>query len=295
MPYLFTCPHCQTQTMVEDQYSGQSGECVTCGRAIQLPRFSGGGSTFSQRNSTGIRVGVGAAIAILIVSAVAFVAIRYGGRGVQTIMTNRTRGQCIQNTEKIAKALNAYARDYGSYPPAITYAADGKAMHSWRVLILPYLGYQTLYNKYDMDSSWDSNENQMMVFEMPAEYRSPAAVNVSGVESHYFLLTGPGTLFPKAGPLGPTDVVDSPAKTLLLVQAESGPLMSTQWTEPGDFDITNTSFTIGIDLGGSHANGMTAATVDGRGHFLRDDLEPSVVKALITPAGGEGLADDVLD
>lgn len=296
MPYLFTCPHCQTQTMVEDQFSGQSGECVTCGRAIQIPKFGGGGTRFSQPSSTGLRVGVGAAIAILIVLAVAFVAIRYGGRGVNTIITNRTRGQCIQNAEKIAKALNAYARDYGTYPPSITYAADGKkAMHSWRVLILPYLGYQSLYNRYDLDQPWDSTNNQSVVFDMPQEYRSPAAVMVSGVESHYFLIAGPGTLFPNTGPLGPTSVVDSPAKTLLLVQAEGGPLLTTQWTEPGDFDVTNTSLTIGIDIGGSHAGGTTAATVDGRGHFLREDLEQGVMKALITPTGGEGLSDDVLD
>lgn len=295
MPYLFTCPHCQTQTMVEDQYSGQSGECVTCGRAIQIPVFVAGGKKWSSGNSAGLRLAIGAAVGTLMVLAIAFAAIQYGGQGMQTILTNRTRGQCMQNTEKIAKALNAYARDYGTYPPPTTFAADGKAMHSWRVLILPYLGYQSLYNKYDMNQAWDSVGNQSLVFEMPSEYRSPASVIVGGAEPHYFLVTGPGTLFPKTGPLGSKDVTDSAAKTLLVVQSDVGPLSSTQWIEPGDFDITNLTLTIGVDLGGSHEGGMTAATVDGRGHFLRDSLDPGVVKALISPTGGEGLPDDVMD
>ncbi len=42
MPFLFTCPHCQTKTQVDDRYSGQSGNCVTCGGPIQLPRFAAG-------------------------------------------------------------------------------------------------------------------------------------------------------------------------------------------------------------------------------------------------------------
>lgn len=296
MPYLFTCPHCQAQTMVSDQYSGQAGECMTCGRPIQVPAFATGGAIQTARNNAGLRLAIGAAIGTLVVLAIAVVAYRYGGQGVNSIMTNRTRGQCMQNAEKIAKALNAYARDYGTYPPPTTFAADGKtAMHSWRVLILPYLGYQNLYNKYDMSLSWDSTVNQAIVFEMPNEYRSPASVIVSGVEPNYFLITGPGTLFPSSGPLGQADILDGLSKTLLLVEAESGPLTTTQWTEPGDFDITTMSLTIGMDMGGSHDGGTTAATADAIGHFLQENLDPSVLKALISPAGGEGLSDDVLD
>jgi hypothetical protein len=282
--------------MVEDQFSGQSGECVICGRPVQLPRFASTSAERTDKHSAGIRLAAGAATAALVVLAVIFVAIRFGGQGIQTLRQNRLRGQCIQNVEKIALALNNYARDYGTYPPPTTFAADGTTpKHSWRVLILPYLGYQNLYDRYRMDVAWDALENQDVLFEIPVEYQSPAAIQVSGVEANYFLVTGPGTLFPKSGPLGPNGVLDSRQKTLLVVQAEGGPLMTSQWTEPGDFDITNTAMTIGVDIGGSHDGGATAATVDGMGHFLRDTLDPGVVKALITPAGGEGLADDVLD
>jgi len=34
MPFPFTCPHCGKQTIVPDQYYGQSGPCVGCGQII---------------------------------------------------------------------------------------------------------------------------------------------------------------------------------------------------------------------------------------------------------------------
>ncbi|MFG0268169.1 MAG: MJ0042-type zinc finger domain-containing protein, partial [Rhodopirellula sp. JB055] len=41
MTFLFTCPHCQAQTEVEDEYSGRTGDCVVCGREITMPDFAG--------------------------------------------------------------------------------------------------------------------------------------------------------------------------------------------------------------------------------------------------------------
>lgn len=282
--------------MVEDQYSGQSGECVTCGRAVELPRFTPGQAAAKRSSSISVRAIAGIVVGVALLLSIGFVGVRYGSQGMQTVRENRLRGLCMQNTEKIAKALNAYAADYGVYPPPTTYAADGiTPMHSWRVLILPYLGYQTLYSQFDLDSGWDSITNQELVGSTPAEYQSPAATIVSGTENNYFLITGPGTLFPASGSLGLKDVSDQTTKTLLLIEAETGKNSSFQWTQPGDFEISQTSLTIGIDLGRSHNGGTTAATLDGRGHFLRDSMDPVVLKALITPNGGEGLSDDVLD
>lgn len=295
MPYLFTCPHCQTATMVDDQYSGQAGRCVTCGREITVPAFR---TSIGQRRFSGFRAfrwALAMVVAVGIVGAVALVTIRYGSQGMQTLQENRLRGQCLRNLEKIAQAMNAYAEDFGSYPPPVTLAADGTPLHSWRVLVLPYLGYQTLYDEFDLTEPWSTEANRQLIFQMPDEFRSPVASAGSGYETYYTLVTGAETLFPPSGPLGPADVTDDPAKTLLVVEGARPSSVSLQWTEPGDLDFATLSTTIGSDLGGNHVGGATAVTVDGRGHWLRDTLEPAVVRALFTPRGGEGLPDDVLD
>jgi hypothetical protein len=36
MPFPFTCPHCRRQTMVPDQYLGQSGPCAGCGAVVTV-------------------------------------------------------------------------------------------------------------------------------------------------------------------------------------------------------------------------------------------------------------------
>ena len=37
MPFVYACPHCGTQTKVDDEYAGRSGRCVSCNRSITLP------------------------------------------------------------------------------------------------------------------------------------------------------------------------------------------------------------------------------------------------------------------
>src|SRR5215471_3767238 len=50
------------------------------------------------------------------------------------------RSQCKNNLKQIAMALHHYADDYHALPPAYTVDAYGNPLHSWRTLILPYLG-----------------------------------------------------------------------------------------------------------------------------------------------------------
>jgi hypothetical protein len=47
----------------------------------------------------------------------------------------------------------------GHYPPAYIADANGKPMHSWRVLILPYLEENELFEKYDFTQPWNSEAN----------------------------------------------------------------------------------------------------------------------------------------
>lgn len=329
MSYLFTCDHCQTKTLVDDQYSGQTGRCVTCGHDIRLPNFApaepsagrpinqtaaGGKPVWDSRRSQPLaRRLVAAAIVLVVVACAAVAMVRYGGPTLSTIQTNRMRLQSQRNIERIASALNAYAADHGTYPPPAIGRPDGTLMHSWRVLILPYLGEKQLFNAYDFDQPWDAPANLELTHRMPAVYRSSASPLYSG-DAAYYLITGPGTLFPPAPspaspatrqpstflPLSPAAVADDPGQTLLVVEANS---MTSgyypSWLEPRDLDVTRMQGLIGsspgYEIGGLSGGGAVVATVDGRSHFLSDQVSPAIVMALISIAGGEPLADDVLD
>src|SRR5579872_1042254 len=64
------------------------------------------------------------------------------------------RAQCANNLKMIGLALAQYESQYGRFPPAYIADADGKPMHSWRVLILPYLDEESLYSEYDFSEPW---------------------------------------------------------------------------------------------------------------------------------------------
>ena len=74
---------------------------------------------------------------------------------------------CKNNIKQIALALLMYEQAHGSFPPAYTADADGTPLHSWRVLILPYIEQQRLYDQYDFDEPWDGPNNSQLHGMMP--------------------------------------------------------------------------------------------------------------------------------
>ena len=300
MPIVFTCPHCQTQTEVEDRYSGRAGDCVVCGGAIELPTFSTS-STRHPAAAGGHRtvakvIAGGLLLTGLIIGSVA--AFRYGGTAITQIRGGQVQAASKANLQKIAAALNNYAADYGRYPPPYTTDASGVPLHSWRVLILPYLGEDELYASIDLQRHWNKTQDAGAYPQsMPAVYRHPGGGGWTN-HSNYYLITGMGTLFPPTGPLDPTRVADEPDKTILLVESDFYP-PSGNWLEPVDLNIDDVLNATGNGgrqtLGMTDAGGACVATVDGKARYLIDTTSSGLLSALLSPAGGEPLADDVLE
>ena len=290
------------KTLVSEQLSGQTGPCVGCGKTVTIPPAPTARRTdiapvepkdspqlVSLRKPPVSRWLVRTAIYSVALIPLILAAIWFIQPAVVKLKTQRDVTLCKRNLQQIAKALNSYAADYGMYPPAVTYDASGQAMHSWRVLILPYLNERRLYDSYDMSKPWNAPENSHVQAQIPAVYVSPANKNIAIGESSYMLITGPGTLFPpKAPPLGPNAVPDGPANTILVVETNN---RMTSWIEPVDLDMAKLPARIGMlnGIGGSHANGATAAYVDGQAVFIPSDAAKPVIDGLITPAGGEAV------
>jgi hypothetical protein len=303
MPYLFTCPHCHAKTQVEDRYSGQSGDCFSCGAPIRLPDFSESSSSSDDTRRDSRRplgVVIAAGLVLTMLCCLAFAVVRFGGSSVSRLAEVRTQNASIKNLESIAAGLNAYAADYGTYPPATLRDNAGRAMHSWRVLILPYLGEQETYDRFDLSKPWNHEINLQASYEMPRVYSHPGDTNPNLGQSGYYLITGPGTLFPATGAMSPNKMADDSSQTILVIAGV--PPTNTPiggWAEPIDLDFAKmrgvVNGTVGIEPGGRSKSGVTMATVDGRGHFLPTGLSPATFNALVTPNGNERLPDDTLD
>jgi hypothetical protein len=92
---------------------------------------------------------VGCAMAWILFTGVFGSAIYYS---IPTSHVHSRRGNCSSNLKQIGLALNSYHDQYHCFPPAYVAGADGKPMHSWRVLLLPFFEDPTLgklYQQYD--------------------------------------------------------------------------------------------------------------------------------------------------
>ncbi len=86
------------------------------------------------------------------------------------------RKEMTESLTRIGCALQLYRLEHdGQFPSAFTRNEEGTALHSWRVLILPYLGEaeKALYEKIRLDEPWDSQWNRQFHAQMPEVYRTP--------------------------------------------------------------------------------------------------------------------------
>jgi len=145
--------------------------------------------------------------------------------------------QCRNNIKQVGLALHNYHDDYGSFPPAHTVDANGRPLHSWRVLILPYLDDASLYDKFRLDEPWDSPHNLDIAAEMPVVYDCPSRV-VPAEHHHdgtsYVAVVGDGTIWPEGGKATRlSDIRDGTERTIALIESYS----DIPWTEPRDLTL----------------------------------------------------------
>ncbi len=308
MPFHFTCPYCFKKTLVDESIAGRSGPCASCGKTITVPeppprapeairpvdnRYIAARQLSPQRKMLAwlLKV-VGLASGVLLFSGLCLYLLWPTFQGLKS---RRDRVTSLNNLQRIARALNEYALKHGSYPPPIVYDASGLPLYSWRVLILEQLGEPGLAGRFRKDLAWDAPENIQILAQCPRVFISPASTAARmNVESNYVLITGAGTLFPSTGPLRPGDIIDGREQTILIVETAN---TNTEWTKPWDIDVTKLNTKIGTSgpnaIGGNHEGGAAVAFADETSGWLPEDLSPTLLHGLITPAGGEAINPDV--
>jgi prepilin-type processing-associated H-X9-DG protein len=205
---------------------------------------------------------------------------------VQSAREAARRAQCINNEKQLALALWNYESANGHLPEDIK-APDGTPLLSWRVAILPYLDQNNLYGRFRLDEPWDGPNNKPLLDLMPATLRCPSRTDEEEGTTTYLRLVGNGALFERDRPTKIAEVTDGTSNTLTLVEAEA----PVPWTKPQDlaYDPDDTA---PYGAGSNHPGGFNAAFADGSVRFLRDTINPMVLRALITRAGGEVVSSD---
>lgn len=297
MPITFSCPHCGRQTNVADQYAGQSGPCAGCGQTITIPGPSPSAALQPSYAPPAKSSGGGGVAIVVIVIACLFGVLICGGvlvalllPAVQSAREAARRAQCTNNLKQIAIAFHNYHDVYGTFPPAYIPDKDGQPMHSWRVLILPFLESQHIYNQYNFSEPWNSPHNLAVTNQHVPAYSCPSSPTSGpgSTETSYMVITGPSTVFDGGKACRFSDILDGTSNTIMVVEVAG---TGVNWGEPKDLDASTLTYPLGTRGGSTpashHPGGLNVAMCDGSVRFIAYAESPQTFNALITKAGAE--------
>jgi prepilin-type processing-associated H-X9-DG protein len=208
--------------------------------------------------------------------------------------------QCRNNMKQIGLALHNYHDVYGCFPPAYVPGPDGKPWHSWRVLILPYIEGEALYQQYDFNEPWDGPNNRKLAAQKPYAYGCPSDPGSLGSPTtNYAAVVGPTAAWAGSEPRKLGDFRDPTDSTILVVETAGSGI---HWMEPRDLSFDDARTGVHppgparvashhfYDLGyfcHVERGGVNVAMADGSVQFLPDQTSPQALEAMLTIDGGD--------
>jgi hypothetical protein len=211
---------------------------------------------------------------------------------------------CQSNLKQIGLALQNYHDIYKVFPPAIIYASDSTPMHSWRVLIAPFMVQNALYDAYNCNDAWNGPANRWLTDEIPDDFGGGEKYGTMLFDAEYFRYRCPGEqssqgpmctnyvmlIDDRAGqPNGPPNRPGSvqPARLgdshVIIVEIADSDI---HWMEPRDVLLSELSFKINDPSArsvSSQHGGACVLGADGVVEVLDETMTADYLRELLTP------------
>ena len=195
------------------------------------------------------------------------------------------RQRSLENLKKIGAALELYAQANGAYPAAAKFAPGKLPLLSWRVEILPYLGFGQLYKKFRLNEPWDSEHNAALLSQIPAVYQSAERFD----EKTNYLVpldsSGAFSLRSARADRGtpPRRIEDGAENTIILLEASDD--LAQPWTKPADLEISTNS--LESFSGRLRIDGLFVVLGGGSVRLLPLGTDVKQIRSLITIDSGD--------
>lgn len=171
------------------------------------------------------------------------------------------------------------------------YDAGGRPAHSWRILVLPFLEQNELFQAYSFDEPWNGPNNSKLTTRMPQLFAF-AGTFESGksISTNFVAITGEETVWPGGMGLVRTEIGDGPSNTIQFAEYNGRAI---HWMSPEDLKFATMSFVLG-DPAGIDSQYLQPAVgmADGAVQRLRAEITPEELRAMCTANGHESELPD---
>ena len=231
---------------------------------------------------------------------------------VQKVREAAHRTQCTNNLHQIGLALHHYHDVYQTFPPGGIEWRPGKEgpqrQLAWSAFLLPYLDQETVYQKLDLTTAFDSAANAegaaavLPVYLCPSKARSDYRYDDRGLIDYGGIFGQ--AIFGQNSPPNGTLLFDLPIRMAMITDGTSHTVMVAEDTQRDDgqwinalnlFDVAapiNQGPKVDPDIHSDHPGGANGLFADGAVHFLHETMALPVLAAIVTRAGGEAVPDD---
>ena len=168
--------------------------------------------------------------------------------------------------------------------------------------LLPYFDAAALRAAYRDDATWDSDQN-LEPGRQGHLYVCPSMADPYDGKKRtltcYTVVTGEKSAFSPENRVRFPNLPDGNSNTILVIEAGG---QGIAWTDPRDSDLSTRPIRINAKgatpndspgIGSSpHIGGCHVTLADGSVRFISENIDPSVLKKLLTADGGESMANE---
>ncbi|MEA1951047.1 MAG: DUF1559 domain-containing protein [Planctomycetota bacterium] len=203
------------------------------------------------------------------------------------------RMQCINNMKQLGIAMHMFHDSNERFPGYDDPENPDHPLCSWRVQLLPFYESNDVHERYDRTQSWNSTTNIALEKDIWHYCKCPSnpdSTDNSNTETDYVTIVGPHCFSHEKGCTTLDDISDGVSNTIMLVESSDTGI---HWMEPRDLKfedariVEDDSTDIGIR---SYHSGIVNVTFcDGIVKSISKDIDPKLLKALMTIDGGESV------
>lgn len=198
------------------------------------------------------------------------------------LSSGAVKGTSANNMRQIALALHNHESAFTILPPQAVVSPDGKRLLSWRVLLLPFLDRNDLYDRFKLDEPWDSANNAALIKEMPKFFARPGSDPTLGKTPYVAPLMKESFFGRPGAPPAFKDILDGTSNTIWIIEAPAE--FEVTWTKPDDWEVKGVE-SIQVFLKANPE--LLVSMMDGSVITLPATVTADTILKMFTIAGGE--------